>query len=84
MDLANRKSLAGPIRSDSDGLKKVRQLEWVERADEEEETAVLQKILLPIFSLKKANTKTCLCVDGYDPRERGERLKAAGFISLRK
>lgn len=41
MDLANRKSLVGPIRSDSGGLRKVRkQLEQVERLDEEEETAV--------------------------------------------
>lgn len=46
MDLANWKSLVGPIRSDSGALRKVqRHPEWVERIDEEE-TIVFQEILL--------------------------------------
>lgn len=48
MDLANWKSLVGPIWSDCGGLRKVRRyLEWVERIDEEEEeTIVFQETLL--------------------------------------
>lgn len=43
--------MVGPIKSDSGGLSKVRrQLEWVERRDEEEEEAIVfQEILLRIF-----------------------------------
>lgn len=37
MDSAKRKSLVGPIKSDSGGMRKVRrQPEWVERTQDEE------------------------------------------------
>ena len=61
-------------------LRKVgRHLEWVENRWKRKKL-VFQEIL----PWKKANTKTCLHANGYDPREMDERRKTAGLTFLRK